>query len=113
MRTIILLEEYVGSSDFAFKPSCTGRLLDKKEVWERKLMTDDLVRRTERSSYISEWYEVEEGDQINIIRVNGDEELDETFIVPKELPNPPQDPTRDHNGMHVYDYLVRHCRKLT
>lgn len=111
---IILLETYVGCSDFRFEPSCTGRKVEEEELRERGIISDDILRRCERSSYISDWYDVNEGDTIRIIRWDDDGNIDETFVVPADLPDPPQRPDKSMDGgMHVYGYLAKHCKKVT
>ena len=110
---IILLETYVGGSDFRFETSCTGRKLEDTELREQGFISDAILCRNERSSYVPEWYEVKEGDQIRVVRSDDDGTIDETFIVPADLRDPPQrldDSFR--TGMHVYGYLVEHCKPL-
>lgn len=110
---IILLETYAGLSDFSFKPTCTGRRLERVELEKLGLVSEEFLRANKHSSYMPEWYEVKEGDQIRIQCVDDEGALDETFVVPSVLPNPPQrldDLLR--TGMRVYDYLVLHCRRI-
>ena len=110
---IILLQTYCGLSDFTFEPSCTGRKLEEQELREKGFLSDKILRLNADSSYVTDWYEVKEGDQIRIQRRDDDGQIDETFIVPINLPDPPQR-LDDHQrtGMHVYDYLVSHCRQV-
>lgn len=110
---IILLETYVGLSDFSFEPTCTGRRLGRVELEKLGFVSEEVLRANKHSSYVPEWYEIKEGDQIRIRRVDDEGALDETFVVPSELPDPPQrldDFLR--TGMRVYDYLVRHCCRI-
>lgn len=110
---LILLETYVGCSDFRFETYCTGRKLEAAELREKELLTEDILRRHSRSSYVPEWYEVKEGDQIRVVRWDDDGQIDETFVVPANLPDSPQslDDRALRTGMRVYDYLVAHCAK--
>lgn len=112
---IILLETYAGCSSFHFETTCTGRKLEEPELRERGLITDDILRRHVRSSYVPSWFEVKEGDQIRIIRSDDDhEETDETFVVPKILPDPPSelDDFQMRTGQWVYAYIAEHCPKV-
>ena len=108
---LILLETYIGCSDFRFEPSCTGRKLEEAELREKGFISDQILRFNSKSSYAPEWYEVKEGDQIRIVRWDDEGKIDETFIVPATLPDPPQHLDDGHlrTGMRVYDYLVEHC----
>lgn len=109
---IILLETYNGSSDFVFETFCTGRKLDRAELYSLGLLTDDIVRRHEQSDYVWEWFELKEGDTIRIVHRDDDQDFDETFVVPSDLPDPPQklDDTF-RTGMWVTRYLRDHCSR--
>ena len=113
VHMVILLETYIGSSDFCFVTTCTGRQLGEAELRERGFISNQILRCNERSSYAAGWYEVQEGDQIRVVRSDDKGVIDETFIVPPCLSDPPQrlDDTF-RTGMHVYDYLVVHCKKF-
>ncbi len=100
-------------SDFVFETTCTGRPLEEQELRKLGLITDDLLRRTALSGYIPSWFEVNEEDRIRVVWHDDERELDETFAVPADLPNPPQMLDGDQSGMRVYNYLTTHCRNLT
>jgi hypothetical protein len=109
---IILLETYTGCSDFCFVTSCTGRQLEEAELREKGFVSDAILRNNEHSSYVWAWYEVKEGDRIRVVRWDDEGDIDETFIVPADLPNPPQQlDDIFRTGKWVYDYLVEHCTK--
>jgi len=111
---IILLETGWSPSGFRFETSCTGRRLQEAELRERGFISDDILRRYDRSIYTPTWFEVKEGDQIRVVREDDDEDIDVTFIVPAILPDPPVDlfDKQHRTGMWVYDYLVQHCVKV-
>lgn len=110
---IILLETYVGCSDFVFQPTCTGRKIEQSELRELGLISDKILKRNEKSSYFPDWYEVKEGDRIRIQKSDDEGDLDVIFVVPSDLPNLPQKlDDFPWTGMRVYDYLVEHCKQL-
>jgi hypothetical protein len=109
---LILLETYVGSSDVRFETFCTGRKLKEAELRERGFISDQILRLNEQSDYVSEWFEVKVGDEVRVVWKDDRVDLDETFIVPFDLPDPPQrldDSFR--TGMWVYRYLADHCSR--
>src|SRR3989344_967282 len=109
---LILLETYVGSSGFQFETSCTGRRLEEAELRERGFISDQLLRLNKQSNYVPAWYEVKGGDEIRVVWKYDRVDIDETFIVPYELPDPPQrlDDTFG-TGVWVYRYLLEHCNR--
>ena len=114
MPVVIFLGSYMGMSDFMFTVDCSGRKLSIEEVFEKGLCDDDILRRHQRSDFSQEWYEVTEGDQIKICWWENLRDEETTFIIPAELPNPPQNPDdMDRTGMYLYDYLDKYCKRAT
>lgn len=115
-HAFFLLRTYSGLSIFTFERFCTGRKLQVKGIRERDLIIEDISRRHSRDNYVHEWFEVKEGDQIRVVRMNDDDsDINQTFIVTVDLPEPPfeLDDKKHRTGMGMNDYLVKHCAKLT
>lgn len=114
MKQIILLNSYVGLSDFTFDVICFGRRLDFEEALAKGLATKDQVRRHAASDYTREWYEVAPGDTIVIEHYYDDEpkvNRKRTFRVPQSgmsSPNTSLD-NFDATGMELEDHLLEQC----
>jgi hypothetical protein len=112
MSTVILLGTYVGLSDFAFDASCNGVSIAESEAQKRGLIDAGAIRRHARSNYTRDWYEVKPGDQIKVRWRDDDRDVETTFVIPAELPNPPQSPDHEATGMRLYQYLEQHCKRI-
>jgi len=110
MKQIIILQSYVGLSDFEYNVTCTGRLLDMEEVLRLGLTTIAILKANALSSYTAGWYEIDTGDLIHVQSKSDDGDVDLLFEVPPEgIPNPPVAFSDIHTGQWLHSYLRRHC----
>ncbi|KKR07722.1 MAG: hypothetical protein UT32_C0007G0010 [Parcubacteria group bacterium GW2011_GWC2_39_14] len=110
MKQLILLQSYVGLSDFEYVVTCTGRLLRLEEVLRLELTTPVVLSANARSSYTATWYEIDTGDLIHVESRSDDGDVDLLFEVPVEgIPNPPVAFSDIHAGKWLHFYLLRHC----
>jgi hypothetical protein len=109
----ILLQSFIGPSDYVYIVTCSGRPLDLTEAKQAGLTDDQTLRRHKKSEYTHEWFEVNPGDwiEVELIGEEFDEEnLHARFTVPENgLADPPQklDDERTHNMLH--EYLISVC----
>ena len=94
MSQFILLQSYVGCSDYFYDVTCSGHRLEIAEIKQRNLVDDRTLRRHKQSSYSCEWFEVNPGDWIEIRIIGedyGEANMHVQFTIPdKGLDNPPQ-----------------------
>ena len=110
MKQLILLQSYVGPSDFEYVVTCTGRLLSLDEVIRLGLTTTEILKANARSSYTATWYEIDTGDLIHVESKSDDGDVNIVFEVPLEgIPNPPVAFSDIHAGQWLHHYLWRHC----
>lgn len=112
MGQVLMTSTYVGMSDFRFEAKVdlfNGRQLGAEEVRRRGLLTDDIVRRHERSDYVHEWYEIEPGDVISLVATQDhlpdEEEVEWSLGVTKPLIDPPQTPDGPYVGRDFEAWL--------
>ena len=68
------------------------------------------LRLHERSSWLSEWYEVSPGDTVTVERSTSDDLLAQTFTVPEGgLPDPPRSLDDKRLGQWQFDYLLQNA----
>lgn len=82
MNQIILINTYVGLSDFTFEVGSSGRQLTHEEVTEKGLFTTEMQRRHRNSSYAYQWYEVNPGDIFTITHLSDDVRQQTVLRVP-------------------------------
>jgi len=111
MKQFILLQSYVGSSDFTYEVTCTGRILGLDEAQELVLTNRDQLVRHARSSYVAAWYEITTNDQIEVVLQDDERNEHMVFIVPEDgLPNPPVSLDDERVGPRIHEYLKEHCK---
>ncbi|OHB20980.1 MAG: hypothetical protein A2666_00505 [Parcubacteria group bacterium RIFCSPHIGHO2_01_FULL_47_10b] len=110
MKQFILLQSYIGSSDFTYEVTCTGRILGLDEAHERGFTNRETMKRHARSSYTAAWYEIKAHDQIEVELRNDEGDEHAVFIVPEAgLPNPPVSLDDERTGPRIHEYLKEHC----
>lgn len=108
----ILLQSYIGSSNFTYEVTCTGRILGLGEALALRLTNQDELRRHARSSYTAAWYEISAHDRIDIRIEDDNGNQDIIFFVPEGgLPNPPVNLFDERAEPHVHEYLKKHCSR--
>lgn len=115
MSQFILLQTYVGSSDFTYIAACNGRQLSLEEAQAADLVDKSALQRHAQSSYTSEWFEVEPGDQVFLTIQEDEGRFEEratlTFTVPPQgLNNPPTSLDDDRLGLWQHEYYEQECR---
>lgn len=111
MDQIIVLNTYIGSSDFTFRATCTGRRLTNEEVLKKGFVTEDIKRRHKDSSYVYEWYEIKPTDKITLRHVSETVYRVSVFRARNEVKqylNTCID-NSEATGMNLEDYLNMHC----
>lgn len=113
MPQYILLQSYLGLSDYVYIAKCSGRRLDLPEVKQLELTDDQALRRHERSSYTQEWFEIHPGDWIEVEIIGedyGEKNLHVRFTIPeKGLENPPQKLDTEYSHNRLHEYLLTQC----
>lgn len=111
MQQFILLQSYIGPSDFTYEVICTGRILGLDEVYELGFTDRETMKRHARSSYTAAWYEIKANDRIEV-EIN-DEERNEhiVFYIPETgLLSPPVNLDDQRAGPRIHEYLKEHCK---
>lgn len=106
MTQVILLENYQGLSDFILEVECTGSRLSIDQALEKSLVTEEQLKRHEKSSYSKEWWQVDPGDQIILTIDDGSDRIEHIFIVPEEGMLRPN--TNLDEGIGIHQYLRKH-----
>jgi hypothetical protein len=110
MKQSILLQSYIGPSDFTYEVTCTGRILGLDEAHERGFTDRETMRRHARSSYTAAWYEISAHDEIVVEIRDDDRDERMVFSVPEVgLPNPPVSLDDERAGPRIHEYLKEHC----
>jgi hypothetical protein len=115
MKQIILLNTYVGLSDFTFEVTSTGRELNQEEVLAKGLFTKDMQRRHKESSYVYQWYEVSPGDTFTIVHISDDVSRQTVLRVPASSMRNPNTSVDDLNttGIWLEDHLLTQCEIIS
>lgn len=115
MGQIILLNSYIGLSDFAFEVTSSGRQLTREEIIAKDLLTNDMQRRHKESSYKHVWYEVGPGDTFTVTHISDDVRHRTVLKVPNDgmkSPNVSVD-NWDATGMQLEQHLTSQCELIS
>jgi len=106
MKQFILLQTYVGPSDFTYEVTCSGRILGLDQVLALGLTTQEELRLHAASSYTAEWYEISPGDKIEVFFVDDERHERNVFLVPRDgLSDPPVKLGDERTGKNLHEYL--------
>lgn len=107
----ILLQTYMGPSDFTYAVAMVGRKLTIDEAIELGLTNRNELDRNKRSAYIAEWYEIKPGDEITIEYQDDETKKSWAFTVLETgLPEPPVSLDDERAGPRLHEYLKKHCQ---
>lgn len=115
MNQIILLNTYIGLSDFTFEVNCSGRQLTDDEVTAKSLFTPQMQRRHKIFSYAYQWYEVNPGDTFTITHISDDVRQQTVLRVPAtgmDAPNSNVDNFRA-TGINLKYHLACQCEMVS
>jgi len=109
----ILLQTYLGASDFFYTVTCDGESISQSDATLLGFATGADFYRHKNSDYDATWFKIVPGTQITVSIADDERDQHFTFVVPeKGLPNPPVtlDDERGCHNLHLY--LQKHCLQI-